>query len=76
MMQFSYEQLMEPYIKRVQDWQLKFAVVPHRCAVSGQQIWLESAYRGTRIVTGPGTPIVEHFWINRSEFVIWRLKNV
>jgi hypothetical protein len=76
MMQFSYEQLLEPYIKRVQDWQLKFAVVPHRCAVSGQRIWLELAYRGTRIVTGPGTPIVEHFWINRNEFVIWRLKNV
>jgi hypothetical protein len=76
MIQFSYEQLLEPYVKQAQHWQLKFAIMPHRCAVSGQQIWMEYAYRGTRTIIGPGTPVVEHFWINRSEFVIWRLKNV
>jgi hypothetical protein len=76
MIQFSYEQLLEPYLKKASDWQLKFAVVPQRCAVSGQRIWLEHAYRGTRVITGPGTPVIEHYWINRNEFVIWRLKNV
>ena len=76
MMQFSYEQFLEPYLKLAQHWQLKFALMPHRCAVSGQRIWLEPAYRGARTITGPGTPVVEHFWINRIEFMIWRLKNV
>jgi hypothetical protein len=76
MIQFSYEQLLEPYLKRAGDWQLKFAVVPHRCAVSGQRIWLEHAYRGTRTIRHGDHLITEYFWINRSEFVIWRLKNV
>jgi hypothetical protein len=51
-------------------------VVPHRCAISGQRIWLEYAYRGTRIITGPGDSIVEHFWIGRNEFMIWKLKGI
>jgi hypothetical protein len=76
MIQFSYEQLLEPYLKQAGSWQLKFAVVPHRCAVSGQRIWLEHAYRGTRTIRSGDQFMTEHFWINRSEFVIWRLKNV
>ena len=76
MIQFSYEQILEPYLKQAKDWHLKFALVPRQCAVSGQRIWLEPAYRGTRVITGPGTPVVEHYWINRIEFMIWRLKNV
>ena len=76
MIQFTYEEFLKPYLEQAQHWQLKFALVPRRCAVSGQIIWLEHAYRGTRVVAGPGTAVVEYFWINRSEFVIWRLKNV
>ena len=76
MIQLSYEELLKPYLEQAQYWQLKFAVVPHRCAISGQRIWLEYAYRGTRIITGPGDSIVEHFWIGRNEFMIWKLKGI
>lgn len=76
MIQFSYEQLLETYLKQAQAWQLKFAVIPHRCAVSGQRIWLEYAYRGTRTSGPRDHQTVEHFWISSVEFVIWRLKNV
>jgi hypothetical protein len=76
MIQFSCEQLLKPYLKQAHHWQLKFAVIPHRCAVSGHRIWLEHAYCGTRVITGPGTPVVERYWLTPAEFVIWRLKNV
>lgn len=72
----TYEEYLEPYLERVHTWQLKFAIWPHRCAKTGNRIWLEHAYRGTRTITGPGEPVVEHFWMSRVEFVIWRLKNV
>jgi hypothetical protein len=76
MIQLSYEELLKPYLERTQDWQLKFAVVPQRCAISGQRIWLKNAYRGTRTITGPGTPITQHHWIKANEFIVWKLKGI
>jgi hypothetical protein len=76
MIQFSYEQFLEPYLKQAGDWRLKFAVVPHRCAVSGRRIWMEYAYRGTRTYGPRDHQTAEHFWISSIEFMIWRLKNV
>jgi hypothetical protein len=74
--QMTYQEYLEPYLQRVQTWQLKFAMWPRRCAKTNQWIWFETAYRGTRIITGPGSSIVEYFWMSRTEFVIWRLKSV
>jgi len=74
MIQFSYEELIRPYLNRATDWKLKFSIVPQRCSISGKRIWLERAYRGTRTITGPGTPVIEHFWVRSEEFIIWNLK--
>jgi hypothetical protein len=57
-------------------WELCFAWRPHVCELSRKIIWLQTAYRGTRVITGPGTPVVERYWLTPAEFVIWRLKNV
>jgi hypothetical protein len=74
MIQFTYEELIRPYLLQVTNWQLKFAIVPHRCSISGERIWLEDAYRGTRTITEARTPIIEHYWIKFDEFIIWNLK--
>jgi hypothetical protein len=70
----TYEETIKMSVERAGDWQLKFVLWPHRCALSGKQIWVEHAYRGTRIITGPGTPVVQHYWIDRNEFIVWKLK--
>jgi len=57
-------------------WKLCFAWQPHVCELSRKVIWLQTAYRGTRVITGPGTPVVERYWLTPVEFVMWRLKNV
>ena len=55
-------------------WQLKFAWMPHRCIRSGKFIWLEYAYLGTAVWTGPGTPVFEYNWHSKEEHLIWHLK--
>jgi hypothetical protein len=55
-------------------WQLEFTFWPRRCLISNRIIWLQRAYKGTAIWTGPGTPVVEHRWHSAREHVIWKLK--
>ena len=54
--------------------ELKFSLLPRRCYLSGKWIWLQYAYKLTRIWTGPGEPIVEHRWHDKLEHIIWQLK--
>ena len=55
-------------------WQLKFAWLPKQCLISGRRVWLEFAYRGTSILTGPGEPIIEQGWHSKAEHLIYKLK--
>lgn len=55
-------------------WNLSFALWPRRCDITNCVIWLEYAYRGTAILTGPGDNIVEHRWHDKMEHLIWKIK--
>lgn len=70
----SYFEMIEYALSKTSNWELKFALVPHRCCKSQRLMWLTYAYKGTRIITGPGTPVIETFWMNKEDFIIWRLK--
>lgn len=67
--------LYDPFWDR-STWQYKFALWPHKCSISGKHIWLEGAYKGTRIITGPGTPVIEYRWLSKESFIIARLKGI
>jgi uncharacterized cupin superfamily protein len=54
-------------------WQETFAWLPHVCKRSGRRIWLERAYQGTAMYTGPGEPVYEHHWHSSKEHLIWLL---
>lgn len=69
----SWWEISSTFLQRC-DWELKFALLPHRCVISNKLIWLKHAYRGIRVITGPGEPIIESHWLTKEEFVIWRLK--
>jgi hypothetical protein len=47
---------------------------PRRCAITGELLCFNLAYRAERIWTGPGEPITEYRWYNRYEFLMMRLK--
>lgn len=53
---------------------LKFVLFPRKCHITHQWIWLEYAYRQTAMWTGPGDPVFENRWYNRTEFLIERIK--
>lgn len=47
---------------------------PRKCAITGEWLCFDLAYRADRTWTGPGEPITEYRWYNRYEFLIMRLK--
>jgi hypothetical protein len=61
-------------LARAGDWKLTLCFRPRTCFLSGKRLWGKQAYRGVRIITGPGEPVIEDYWIEKSEFIIWKLK--
>jgi hypothetical protein len=55
-------------------WELKFCWFPRHCAITHKFIWLDMAYMGTLMFTGPGEPLIEHRWHNVHEHLIWIIK--
>lgn len=55
-------------------WKKKFSWWPHRCLITNRRIWLEFAYRGTAMYTGPGDPVYETQWHDTKEHLLWSLK--
>ena len=64
----------EFYRNRYLGAELKFAWLPKICNLTGKQIWFEKAYRLTRMITGPGTPIFEYRWHDKNTHIMWLLK--
>ena len=62
------------FYRRCVGWQLKFVWWPSICDLTGRKVWLEFAYRGTSVLTGPGEPIIDHRWHDKMEHLIWKLK--
>jgi hypothetical protein len=56
------------------SWQYKFAILPRRCEISKKIIWLNHAYKGTRMITGPGEPIFEYKWLTKEEYLLAAIK--
>ena len=61
-------------LRRVQNWRFLRTWLPRRCFISNQQLWLRKAYVGYHIITGPGEPIINYYWLSPEEFVVWQLK--
>jgi hypothetical protein len=60
-------------LNKVQNWEYKLCWRPQTCFLTGKQLWAKRAYHGVRIISGPGEPVYEDYWVCRNEFLIWRL---
>lgn len=65
----------DPFWDRA-TWKYKFAFFPKQCVISKKRIWFECAYKGTRMITGPGEPVFEYRWLTKEEFLIGRIKGI
>jgi hypothetical protein len=61
-------------LNRVTSWNLKLCWLPQTCCLSRRRLWGQRAYHGENWITGPGEPLVNHYWIERNEFLLWQLK--
>ena len=73
-MAFYYDNNDDWFYSRCLGWKLKFAFLPKKCILSGKTIWLEYAYVGLAMFTGPGEPIFETNWHKKDEHLLWLLK--
>jgi len=71
----SVEEVNTAFHSRAQ-WTKEFAWLPHRCDATGRIIWLQQAYRGQAVWTGPGDDAVETRWHDRHEHLIYALKGL
>jgi hypothetical protein len=62
------------FYRRCAGWKLKFVWWPDTCNLTGRRLWLELAYRGTSLLTGPGDTIVYHRWHDKNEHLIFKIK--
>ncbi len=60
-------------LNRVKYWEYKLCWRPKTCFLTGKQLWGKRAYYGERYIHGPGEPVVEDFWIDRDQFLVWQL---
>lgn len=61
-------------LRRIRNWYMHFCLWPRMCFLTKRYIWLTECYKGTNIITGPGSPICNDYYIDRHEFIIWKLK--
>ena len=62
-------------LNRARGWKLKLCWTrPQTCFLTGKQLWGRQAYHGIRMIAGPGDPVIDDYWIEKNEFIIWQLK--
>lgn len=66
-------QLMVLYFS-LANWKIKRSLLPRKCRLSGKKLWMKQCMYGTRVITGPGDPVIEHYWVDQQEFMWHKLK--
>ena len=60
-------------LNRIRNWKLHFCLWPRTCFLTRKRLWLTKCYTGMRLISGPGNPIEDIYYIDKNEFIIWNL---
>lgn len=60
-------------LQKARDWKLSLCFTPRTCFLTGKQLFGKRCYKGTRVITGPGEPVIEHYFVEKFEFMKWQL---
>lgn len=66
----------QDFKRRCLGWQLKFSFIPRRCHYTKKSVWFKFAYRGTEMITGPGTPVFNDRWVDKKSYIFLKLKGI
>ncbi len=61
-------------LNRIKWWELKFCWFPKKCFLSGKKLWGKRAYKGLLYIHGPGEPVIDVYWIDKKEYLFWKIK--
>lgn len=75
MMGYSYTGWHDAFWNRA-VWEYTFVLWPQRCEVTNRILFLEYAYKGTAVWTGPGTPAYEYKWLSKNEYLVAAIKGL
>jgi len=64
----------EAFKRRCIGWELKFSLLPRKCFYTKKHLWLKRAYKGTAMITGPGEPVYEYRWCEKSQYLFLKIK--
>jgi hypothetical protein len=62
------------FVKRRIGKQYKISLLPRKCFLSGRSIWFKRSIVTTSMITGPGDPVIETFWCDPTEFLMFEIK--
>jgi hypothetical protein len=71
----GYFESYDPFWDRA-FWKYIFVLWPRRSEITNKIIWFKKAYKGTRMIAGPGEPVFEYKWLTKEEFIILSLKGI
>jgi hypothetical protein len=60
-------------LQKARGWKLKRCWFPQNCFLSQKPLWGKKAYHAQRVITGPGDPVIEDYWLEKFEFMKWQL---
>lgn len=60
-------------LHKARGWKLKLCWLPKRCFISNKPLWGKKVYHAQRVITGPGEPVIEDYYLEKFEFMKWQL---
>jgi len=61
-------------LNRAQGWKLKLCWGPRKCFISSKPLWGKRAYVAETYINNLGDPVIETYWVDKHEFLLWQLK--
>jgi hypothetical protein len=55
---------------------LEFSLLPRRCSKSKKSIWLQYAWRRSRLIAQEGSCSLGEQWVSQPEYLIMKLKGL
>jgi hypothetical protein len=57
-------------------WEEKFSFLPRRCSESQKIVWFDTMYKGTIMISGPGSAVYITCWLSKERYVLDKLKGI
>lgn len=61
------------FVNRRIGKQTKLSLLPRKCFLTGRLLWFKKSITVTSMITGPGDPVIETYWCDPHQFLIFEM---